>query len=1057
MLLLPDVTTAFIDPFRAQKTLALNFFIHDPFTREAYSPRPAQRRQEGRGLPRRQRHRRHRVLRRRGGVLHLRLDPPRDQRATRRSTTSTRSRAGGTPAARSRAATAATRPPTRAATSRCRRSTTTPTCATRWCSNLIDVGFTVERAHHEVGTAGQAEINYKFSTLLHAGDQLQLFKYIVKNTAWHAGKTATFMPKPLFGDNGSGMHTHQSLWLSGEPLFYDETGYAGLSDTARWYIGGLLHHAPSLLAFTNPTVNSYRRLVPGFEAPVNLVYSQRNRSACTRIPVTGTQRQGQARRVPGARPVGQPVPRLLGDADGRPRRHQEQDRAAGADRQGPVRPAAGGVRQRHAGAGLAAGGARLARGRPRLPARGRRVHPRPDRDLGRLQARATRSTRSACARPRTSSRCTTTADRPHTTSDWPRAGTPSGGAGPRPARAVSSRTTATNRSMSASVVRQLTIAGRSATRPPYTVVPAKTRPSASSAAPSRAVEVVELVVGYAGRARPEAHDAQRHVGQPLQVGRRVDQRGQPLGQVEVALDHRPVARRARTRPASPRSAATGRGATTPARAARSRRRDRPGPGRYAAPGMPNAAPSRRRLADQREPALVRHVEPLVPVGGDRVGPLDARAPGGRCAATARRTARTRRRRAARRRTARRGRPASSIGSKSPALTSPALAMITAGARQLGQPALQRGEVDPARPRRGRTPRPRPGRGRASAAPCGRWGARSRRRAPASGAARRARRRRCRRRAARPTSASRRPATVKLANVALPTSAPPQPAGSPNSSRSQSSDDRLDLGARARDETRANAFWSSSAAVQSAASAAGVAPPVTKWKKRGPDDAVRGRRADAQQPLDRRGGAVALLRQRPAQLGQQRPRRRVDDRPVGQGRPGTARRRRAPAAGRGRRRRGPAADRSYDPPCQRGHAARDGQSGYRWLTRRRRVPDRTARGRSATPLITYRPGRSTRSVVHSPARARQAPGPRQRQPARPPDPHQHLARRRVQRHAARRRGDQRGTLHDGRLAGHLVQRPVAAAPHLGQVRQAGRGPAPPRPGPPRTAARPASAT
>ncbi|SCF30156.1 glutamine synthetase, type I, partial [Micromonospora saelicesensis] len=152
---------------------------------------------------------------------------------------------------------------------------------------LVDTGFNVERSHHEVGTAGQSEINYWFSTLLHAGDQLQLFKYIVKNEAWANGKTATFMPKPLFGDNGSGMHTHQSLWLNGEPLFYDETGYAGLSDMARWYIGGLLHHAPSLLAFTNPTINSYRRLVPGFEAPVNLVYSQRNRSACTRIPVTG--------------------------------------------------------------------------------------------------------------------------------------------------------------------------------------------------------------------------------------------------------------------------------------------------------------------------------------------------------------------------------------------------------------------------------------------------------------------------------------------------------------------------------------------------------------------------------------------------------------------------------------------------------------------------------------------------------------------------------------------------------------------------------------------------
>jgi glutamine synthetase len=115
-----------------------------------------------------------------------------------------------------------------------------------------------------------------------------LFKYVIKNVAWAAGKTATFMPKPLFGDNGSGMHCHQSLWKDGSPLFYDELGYGGLSDTARWYIGGLLKHAPSLLAFTNPTVNSYHRLVPGFEAPVNLVYSQRNRSAAVRIPVTGT-------------------------------------------------------------------------------------------------------------------------------------------------------------------------------------------------------------------------------------------------------------------------------------------------------------------------------------------------------------------------------------------------------------------------------------------------------------------------------------------------------------------------------------------------------------------------------------------------------------------------------------------------------------------------------------------------------------------------------------------------------------------------------------------------
>jgi glutamine synthetase len=127
----------------------------------------------------------------------------------------------------------------------------------------------VEKQDHELGTAGQAEINYGFNTLLHAADDLMFFKCIVKNVAWRNAKTATFMPKPIFGDNGSGMHCHQSLWLGGQPLFYDEKGYAGLSDTARYYIGGILKHAPALLAFTNPTMNSYHRLVPGFEAPVN--------------------------------------------------------------------------------------------------------------------------------------------------------------------------------------------------------------------------------------------------------------------------------------------------------------------------------------------------------------------------------------------------------------------------------------------------------------------------------------------------------------------------------------------------------------------------------------------------------------------------------------------------------------------------------------------------------------------------------------------------------------------------------------------------------------------
>ena len=153
--------------------------------------------------------------------------------------------------------------------------------------NLEVFGIPTQLHHHEVGSGGQGEIGIEFDTISKIADKLMTFKYVVKNTAAAAGKTVTFMPKPIFGDNGSGMHTHQSLWKDGEPLFFDESGYGQLSDTARWYIGGLLAHAKSILAFTNPTTNSYRRLVPGYEAPVNLVYSARNRSAAVRIPISG--------------------------------------------------------------------------------------------------------------------------------------------------------------------------------------------------------------------------------------------------------------------------------------------------------------------------------------------------------------------------------------------------------------------------------------------------------------------------------------------------------------------------------------------------------------------------------------------------------------------------------------------------------------------------------------------------------------------------------------------------------------------------------------------------
>ena len=150
---------------------------------------------------------------------------------------------------------------------------------------LEAVGIAIEVQHHEVGTAGQAEIDMRFDELAVMADKLMLYKYVVKNVARAAGYSVTFMPKPIFQDNGSGMHVHQSLWKDGQPLFFDEKGYAGLSDMARWYIGGLLKHAPAICALSNPTTNSYKRLVPGYEAPVNLVYSQRNRSASVRIPL----------------------------------------------------------------------------------------------------------------------------------------------------------------------------------------------------------------------------------------------------------------------------------------------------------------------------------------------------------------------------------------------------------------------------------------------------------------------------------------------------------------------------------------------------------------------------------------------------------------------------------------------------------------------------------------------------------------------------------------------------------------------------------------------------
>ena len=287
MQLIPDPASAFVDPFRAAKTLAMNFSIVDPFTKERYSrdPRNVAAKAEA-------------YLKESGIADTVYFGAEAEFYVFDDVRFETKPNAGYYYIDSIEAAWNTGRVEdggNRGYKTRYKGGYF-PVPPVDHYADLRDTmvlamdgaGLQVERAHHEVGAAGQAEINYKFDTLLHAGDSLMLFKHIVKNVAWAAGKTATFMPKPIFGDNGSGMHCHQSLWKDGSPLFYDELGYAGLSDTARWYIGGLLKHAPSLLAFTNPTVNSYHRLVPGFEAPVNLVYSQRNRSAAVRIPVTGT-------------------------------------------------------------------------------------------------------------------------------------------------------------------------------------------------------------------------------------------------------------------------------------------------------------------------------------------------------------------------------------------------------------------------------------------------------------------------------------------------------------------------------------------------------------------------------------------------------------------------------------------------------------------------------------------------------------------------------------------------------------------------------------------------
>ena len=282
MLMIPDPNTAFIDPFLAHPTLVLICDVVEPLTREPYArdPRHIAKKAEL-------------FLKQTGiadtsyfgpeaeffvfnsakfgsGVNHGYYELDSDEAAWN----SGRDEVGGNLAYKIRHKEGYFPVPPH---------DTQQDLRTEMCLEMEKMGIVIETQHHEVATAGQAEIDMKFDTLVSMADKLMKYKYVVKNVARRHGMTATFMPKPLFKDNGSGMHVHQSLWKDGKPLFAGN-GYAGLSDMALWYIGGILKHSRALAGFTNPTTNSYKRLVPGYEAPVNLAYSSRNRSASCRIP-----------------------------------------------------------------------------------------------------------------------------------------------------------------------------------------------------------------------------------------------------------------------------------------------------------------------------------------------------------------------------------------------------------------------------------------------------------------------------------------------------------------------------------------------------------------------------------------------------------------------------------------------------------------------------------------------------------------------------------------------------------------------------------------------------
>lgn len=282
MLVIPDPDTAFMDPFTAHSTISMICEIHDPITRERYSRNPrniahkAEAYMQSTGL---------------ADTAYVGpeaeffiFDDIRYDQTPNSGYYYIDSIEGRWNTGRDEGPNLGYKPSFKGGYFPVPPTDKLNDIRTEMVLQMIKSGLPVETQHHEVATAGQAEIDLRFSPLLRMSDMMMMYKYIVKNVAARHNKTVTFMPKPLFGDNGSGMHTHMSLWKDGKPLFAGDR-YAGLSEMALHFIGGLLKHAPAILAISNPTTNSYKRLVSGYEAPVNLAYSQRNRSASCRIPM----------------------------------------------------------------------------------------------------------------------------------------------------------------------------------------------------------------------------------------------------------------------------------------------------------------------------------------------------------------------------------------------------------------------------------------------------------------------------------------------------------------------------------------------------------------------------------------------------------------------------------------------------------------------------------------------------------------------------------------------------------------------------------------------------